>query len=421
MKTLNLQLTFWACLCSFSLSAQFAAGDGTSESPFQIQNKEQLAEVTNNLSAHFILMNDIDLTGETWNQIGSFDQPFSGVFDGNGHKISGATITSSASYWSGFFGYMSQGTIKNLHLKDLSLTGHAVVGGLVGQIDNGIVKNCIVEGTVTSFNNTAGGIVGCIYNGGGSIINCIANVAVTTAPASLTAGAIVGQCNDNGIVQNCLARGSVSVGGRGAGAMGYFGCDEVATPQNTVTGIVILDMKVTRQASCAGPEHFSRIIGTRNGTAGTIANNYVWAEQFEFIEVVPEQVTDEKRGIDKTESELKQQTTYETLGYAFGDNENAPWTIKDGQEFPTLWYYDGTPTSMRETEKLTSIKIFPNPVSDQLQISGNIESAEIYSASGNLVSCHKNRVIEVSNLPAGIYFIKIFSGKDSYIHKFVKR
>ena len=105
----------------------------------------------------------------------------------------------------------------------------------------------------------------------------------------------------------------------------------------------------------------------------------------------------------------------------FGDNENAPWTIKDGQEFPTLWYYDGTPTSMRETEKVTSIKIFPNPVSDQLQISGNIESAEIYSASGNLVSCHKNRVIEVSNLPAGIYFIKIFSGKDSYIHKFVKR
>ena len=151
MKTLNLQLTFWACLCSFSLSAQFAAGDGTSESPFQIQNKEQLAEVTNNLSAHFILMNDIDLTGETWNQIGSFDQPFSGVFDGNGHKISGATISSSASYWSGFFGYMSQGTIKNLHLKDLSLTGNAVVGGLVGQIDNGIVKNCIVEELLVFF------------------------------------------------------------------------------------------------------------------------------------------------------------------------------------------------------------------------------------------------------------------------------
>ena len=62
---------------------------------------------------------------------------------------------------------------------------------------------------------------------------------------------------------------------RGAGAIGYFGCDEVLAPQNTVTGVVITEMKVTRLASWAGAEHFGRIIGTRNGSTGTIANNYV--------------------------------------------------------------------------------------------------------------------------------------------------
>lgn len=420
MKTLKLQLTLLAGICTCSLSAQFTAGDGTSEAPFQIQNKEQLAEVANNLSSHFILMDDIDLTGETWSQIGSFDQPFAGIFDGNGHKISGATINSNASLWSGFFGYLSQGTIKNLHLENLTLTGNAIVGGLVGQIDNGVVKNCIVEGTITSFDNIAGGIVGCIYNGGGSIINCIANVTVTTGPASLTGGAIVGQCNDNGIVQNCIARGAVSVGGRGAGIIGYFGCDEVAAPQGTVTSNVVLNMKVTRQASWAGSEHFARIIGTRNGTAGTIANNYVLASQFEFIDVTPEQVTDEKQGTDKTEAELKQRATYEALGYAFGNNENAPWTIEENKDFPTLWYTDETPTSTSETEKLSSVKIYPNPVSEQLHISGHVEAAEIYTVAGNLVSRHNQSVIAVSYLPAGIYFIKITSGNDSFTYKFVK-
>uniref|UniRef100_UPI00248EE005 GLUG motif-containing protein n=1 Tax=Barnesiella viscericola TaxID=397865 RepID=UPI00248EE005 len=192
MKNLKLQLCLLAGFCTSTLSAQFSAGDGTADAPFQIQNKEQLAEVANYLSSHFILMNDIDLTNETWNQIGSFDQPFCGVFDGNGHKILGASINSSASLWSGFFGYLNQGTIKNLHLENLSLKGNAIVGGLVGQIDNGgVVKNCIVEGSVTSFDNIAGGIVGCIYNGGGSIINCIADVTVTTGPASLTAGGTI--------------------------------------------------------------------------------------------------------------------------------------------------------------------------------------------------------------------------------------
>ena len=421
MKNLKLQLCLLAGFCTSTLSAQFSAGDGTADAPFQIQNKEQLAEVANYLSSHFILMNDIDLTNETWNQIGSFDQPFCGVFDGNGHKILGASINSSASLWSGFFGYLNQGTIKNLHLENLSLKGNAIVGGLVGQIDNGgVVKNCIVEGSVTSFDNIAGGIVGCIYNGGGSIINCIADVTVTTGPASLTAGAIIGQCDDNGIIQNCLVKGAVNVGGRGAGAIGYFGCDEVLAPQNTVTGVVITEMKVTRLASWAGAEHFGRIIGTRNGSTGTIANNYVLTDHFDFIDVTPEQVTEEKQGGEKSEIELKQQTTYETLGYAFGNNEFYPWIIKENQEFPTLWYTQNTSTAIPTTEKRTDIRIYPNPASNLLQITGKIDQAELYTISGNLIGSHSQSVIDISDLPSGIYFIKITSGKNTLSYRFVK-
>ncbi len=46
----------------------------------------------NDLSGHYILTSDIDMTGLNFSPIGNNSTPFSGIFDGNGHTISNLTI-----------------------------------------------------------------------------------------------------------------------------------------------------------------------------------------------------------------------------------------------------------------------------------------------------------------------------------------
>ena len=71
-------------------ASQFAGGDGTPENPYKIATAEQLKAVGDNRRAHYVLIDDIDLGGETnpWTPIGSDENyAFTGTFDGNGHTI----------------------------------------------------------------------------------------------------------------------------------------------------------------------------------------------------------------------------------------------------------------------------------------------------------------------------------------------
>ena len=65
------------------------------------------------------LLDDVDLGGEEWTPIGATVNGFDGWFDGNGHKITGLSVTqltraSQGSYYAGLFGYVSRGKITNL-------------------------------------------------------------------------------------------------------------------------------------------------------------------------------------------------------------------------------------------------------------------------------------------------------------------
>lgn len=55
------------------------AGEGTQENPYIITNAQQMHEVRYNLSAYYVLGNDIDLSGiENWEPIGDAEEPFKG-------------------------------------------------------------------------------------------------------------------------------------------------------------------------------------------------------------------------------------------------------------------------------------------------------------------------------------------------------
>lgn len=67
-----------------------------------------------------------------------------------------------------------------------------------------------------------------------------------------------------------------------------------------------------------------------------------------------------------------------------------------------------------------SIKIYPNPVKDILNITNisDDERLEIYDTIGRKVLIYSGKRVDVSSLPKGIYFIR---GQSSFIGKFVKK
>lgn len=123
------------------------------------------------LGKNYRLKADLNLKDTPFNGIGSADQPFTGMFDGQGHTISHVTVNAPEGENAGFFNAIKGATIRDLKLVDVEITGKTNVGGLAGstqvQLDsNDLSKNvanliggCSVSGTVTGTKNV-GGLVG---------------------------------------------------------------------------------------------------------------------------------------------------------------------------------------------------------------------------------------------------------------------
>ncbi|MDR0973156.1 MAG: hypothetical protein LBM61_04135 [Prevotellaceae bacterium] len=169
------------------------------------------------------LMTDIDLHKFSWITIGTNSNlPYSGVFDGNGHRISGLNVVYGASglrNYVGLFGYM-QGTIQYLIVEGTVVGGGyngSYSGGIVGSAA-GRVRFCSFEGTVTTTNsvstNCAGGIAG-----SGTVENCISlatNIRIIESSGTNYIGGLSGGSN---AVSNSiwLTTGHSSASGTGGG------------------------------------------------------------------------------------------------------------------------------------------------------------------------------------------------------------
>lgn len=80
--------------------------------------------------------------------------------------------------------------------------------------------------------------------------------------------------------------------------------------------------------------------------------------------------------------------------------------------------------NISQTDLNDEFKIFPNPVSEKLEIANQnlaINSVQIFDVNGKEIVNEKNKnEIEVSGLPTGIYLIKIQTGKGFVTKKFLK-
>ena len=208
----------------------------------EVKTIEDLYNIRDDLTANYILMNDIDLTealaegGQLYNDGKGWDPiaDFSGNFNGNGFEISGfyQNIVSSDVYtYAGLF-KENRGEIKNLTIRgsinirctslSTSLIG-TYVGGVVGY-NAGTISNCVnyvsieIDMSIYSahYNPRAGGIAG--YSGKNTEINNCGNFANihiyrsnTNYDGTAYVGGITGSISNNTAVSDCYNLGDITV------------------------------------------------------------------------------------------------------------------------------------------------------------------------------------------------------------------
>ena len=225
---------------------------GTANNPYLIDSPEALMSIGGGLSdfhpggntipaaeslaAHYRVIADIDLSSiKDIFPIGSSAAPFSGTFDGgnrDGFEIRNLTMNGTNTRgkdYQGLFGLVG-GTIRNVTLRNATVTGFDHVGGLVGTLGindqkfgalPGLVSNsAVIGGTITGKEGTelskrrveVGGLVGTME--GGFNISTITNSYATANVMGDTSsndkiGGLVGYQDFRSTITNSYATGDV--------------------------------------------------------------------------------------------------------------------------------------------------------------------------------------------------------------------
>lgn len=276
-----------------------AAWDGDSDEPaytdgvWQISTGNELAwfaEYINGMqttevsdaSYNAVLTKDIDLGGEmNWTPIGPNSyKAYSGVFDGQGHTVSGLYINTTSAC-QGLFGKITlSAVIKNLtvegNVKTTSASSYAYAGGICGYNYKGEITNCINKVNVTSDGGRTGGICGA-SEGDGSLsakisqcANCgdisyeagtgqykggitgeskYTNISECSNSGNIMgngnfAGGIAGDLYSGSLVTDCYNSGNITVNGYSVGGVagrmdmygsyGIVNCYSVGEVQSTL-------------------------------------------------------------------------------------------------------------------------------------------------------------------------------------------
>ena len=265
-------------------------GDGTASNPFEIGTMGELywfqrfvngaltaeditveptaacAKVVKDITVNADLLDSDGMPAQTfglakWTPIG-MDAPYTGIFDGQNHTISGICYdpqSAVSSPYAGFFGSLGEGsgTICNLTLADSYFCApiqmeNAYTGGIVGQvplgstvenchfngtvttgdsegrdgmggiaaINRGVIRDCTTKGKVYGYGFNVGGIAGYAYRDvreddeGGEVIGCVNEATVGTTMTlddslQFTSGGIVG-ASSSGIIRDCCNKGDLT-------------------------------------------------------------------------------------------------------------------------------------------------------------------------------------------------------------------
>ena len=343
-------LSLVVCFAVLPAQAKYGGGTGEPNNPYLIFDANQMNAIgadPNDWDKRFKLMDDIDLSENAvagFNIIGSYDNPFAGVFDGNGHDICNFTCSSIGTNYIGLFARVT-GVIKDLGLVDPnvnagmasfvgsltgnnsgkvincytkrgSVSGSGQIGGLVGS-NGGTILNSFADCNVSGTADYAGGLAG--YNYMGSILNCCSSGSVDTEANCV--GGLTGY--NDWIVSQSYATGCVSGHDNVGGLVGYNQRTFFSTPSGTVAICYAV-------GTVSGTNNFGGLIGFND--SGPVYSSF-WDTQ-----TTQQQFSD--GGTPKTTDEMQDPNTFLDAGWDFvGEYENGPnddWAEPVGGGYPVL-------------------------------------------------------------------------------------
>ncbi len=182
-----------------SVEATFSGGSGTENDPYVISSRTDLRTLSRASiywDKHFLLANDLDMPSNAYPIGICRGSGFSGTFDGNGHVIRNLRMGSQSSgtpVWNGgLFGYIT-GEVRNLILEDCEIIGGVNsqrVGALAGT-NAGVVTNCSATGSISvgEYSQFIGELIGVNF---GEINDCTAVVTVEAGEGSSEIGGLIG-------------------------------------------------------------------------------------------------------------------------------------------------------------------------------------------------------------------------------------
>jgi hypothetical protein len=264
-------------------------GDGTDSNPYVLTTSDELQAVQGNLSADYVLGNDIDASEtEMWNSgagftpLGEYGDSFSGSFDGQGFSVDGLYINSSTSSV-GLFGRVNT-TIKNIGVTNIDIQGENGVGGLVGHTEgDSTITNSYSIGEVSGEGIQVGGLVG--ETAGSDITNSYSIGEVSGDGRAV--GGLVGE-NAGSDITNSYSTGNVTgnekVGGLvgkngGSNITNSYSIGEVSGETKYVGGLVGYNIEASNisksysSGSVSGESRVGGLVGN-HWDAGTVTDSY---------------------------------------------------------------------------------------------------------------------------------------------------
>lgn len=322
----------------------YSGGSGTDLDPYLISNAQDLYDIRSNNSSIFLLTNNIDLSGtaqDPWIPI----PELLGELRGGGYKVSNINIVSSNQYI-GFIGKLrgtsAGGIIEDLWLDKINITASGTtpdaVGGLVGYdyrttTSQGftVYRNIKVTGEISvdysNENVCIGGVVGKTVGFGTSgdrtranIKYCKTDVNIQSA-AALGTGGVFGRSELSVDSGQSISFGNIEAKDYAGGVFGYMTADGFL--DNYASNSVTIMSAITRYSGSA--TNFKKF-GNHLGGVQTGGGIYVLDTM-----TLPSGSTPD--GTPKTITELKQQSTYETIFWDFGTSEFDEW-LMGSDSFP---------------------------------------------------------------------------------------
>lgn len=206
----------------------FPQGNGSEENPYIITTVFQIdrfRELVNRSFAQskrcFKLGKDINYGGSRFNPIGNIDHPFTGQFDGDGHRIYNIKLIryefSQDTYCRGFFGALNSAIVKNITIEaDVLIdlwTSTNYVGIISAFACNTCFYNVTAKGTIRSYEaeyaHNVGGFVGVLQHANGSnnlFSGCTNQVTmdVWANEYNSAAGGFIGEACNVFTMQDCV-------------------------------------------------------------------------------------------------------------------------------------------------------------------------------------------------------------------------